>query len=51
MDCGRVSEGDLVEFAESIGDRPAVESDRQFAELEIDGLNKADVAVINLSLP
>jgi hypothetical protein len=47
MDRGRVSEDDLVEFAEGVGDRPAVES-RHLAEFEINGLNETDVAVVNL---
>jgi hypothetical protein len=42
----RVSEDDLVEFAERIGDRPSVECDRHLAEFEIDGFDEADVAVV-----
>ena len=81
MDRRRVSEDDVVEFAEGIGaeesggdrrqerlgpaalvkaarmaesrlmligDRPAVESDRHLAEIEIDGFDVADVAIIDL---
>src|ERR1700719_1866329 len=48
MDCRRVSEDDPVEFAERIGDRPSVESDRHLAEFEIDGSNEADVSVVDL---
>src|SRR5580692_1057591 len=48
MDRRRVSEDDLVEFAEGIGDRPSVESDRHLAEVEIDGSDEADVAVVDL---
>src|SRR2546430_5214049 len=48
MDRRRVSEDDVVEFTERIGDRPAVESDRHLAEFEIDGLDEADVSVVDL---
>src|ERR1700680_63090 len=48
MNRRRVSEDDLVEFTERIGDRPAVESDRHLAEFEIDGSDVADVAVVDL---
>jgi len=48
MDRRRVSEDDLVEFAEGIGDWPSVESDRHLAEFEIDGFDVADVAIIDL---
>ena len=46
MDRRRVSEDDLVEFSEGIGDWPSVESDRHLAE--IDGFDVADVAIIDL---
>ena len=48
MDRRHVSEDDLVEFAEGVGDWPAVESDRHLAEFEIDGFDVADVAIIDL---
>jgi hypothetical protein len=48
MDRRRIGEDDLVEFAEGIGNRPAVESDRHLAEFEIDGFDVADVAIIDL---
>src|SRR6202171_1499106 len=48
MDRRRVCEDDLVEFAEGIGDRPSVESDRYLAEFEIDGFDEADVAIVDL---
>src|SRR5271157_3014992 len=46
MDRRRVSEDDLVEFADGIGDWPSVESDRHLAEFEIDGFDVAGVAII-----
>src|ERR1019366_5499922 len=39
MDRRRISEDDLVEFAEGVGDWPPVESDRHLAEFGIDGFD------------